>query len=73
VHVQVGHVESDSMGKFNVGDVVKLKSGGPPMTVVGHNDAERPPTVRVEWFPNDESVPLSASFPEDAVEPTEIN
>ena len=38
---------------FYVGDVVRLKSGGPRMTVAEVGDIEGQPTVLCTWFEND--------------------
>jgi uncharacterized protein YodC (DUF2158 family) len=35
---------------FKVGDVVRLKSGGPSMTVTGVGDSMGTPTVWCRWF-----------------------
>jgi uncharacterized protein YodC (DUF2158 family) len=48
---------------FKVGDIVKLKSGGPRMTVV---DAT-PETIYVAWFPGTQSE-SRADFPAEALE-----
>lgn len=40
-------------GRFAIGDVVTLKSGGPKMTVVGFEPApheHHPPRVKTNWF-----------------------
>ena len=51
---------------FNIGDVVQLKSGGPPMTVVKAGPNEKKiGTVWCEWF--EEKTQNSAVFPSDAV------
>ena len=41
--------------EFSLGDVVKLKSGGPPMTVggVGKNDVTSRPEAYCKWFDKD--------------------
>ena len=46
--------------KFNIGDIVKLISGGPDMAVVGNEML-----VQCAWFSGDDS--NSASFPADAL------
>lgn len=38
---------------FSIGDVVRLKSGGPSMTVAEIGDIEGQPTVSCTWFEND--------------------
>ena len=35
--------------EFKIADVVELRSGGPPMTVVGHDDDE-PPRLVCSFF-----------------------
>lgn len=35
--------------KFEIGDVVMLKSGGESMTVEGYDDADTPPRVVCIW------------------------
>lgn len=56
------------MSKFNPGDVVELKSGGPKMTVQGYS-AVGPgvptPEVRCKWFVNTEA--KSDKFHEDSL------
>lgn len=54
------------MSRFSVGDVVRLKSGGPKMTVTEDADDN---TVRCMWF--DGSTPRSEVFPDDVLEYTE--
>jgi len=36
--------------EFKVGDVVRLKSGGPPMTVTEVGKASEEPTIWCQWF-----------------------
>jgi uncharacterized protein YodC (DUF2158 family) len=51
--------------KFQVGNIVKLKSGGPDMTVqVVYDDAKV--TYRCQWFAGKKLE--SGSFPEDSLE-----
>jgi len=61
--------------KFTIGDVVKLKSGGPAMTVImslpirliENNPFYEPVNgVRCQWFANDEM--KTGDFPEDNLE-----
>ena len=55
--------------KFQTGDIVQLKSGGPKMTVVGYADifgTSDKKTVRCQWFAG--SKLESGSFPEDSLE-----
>ena len=54
--------------KFNVGDIVTLKSGGPKMTVTGTDkDVFSSKTiVWTTWFAGSKSEELS-SFPEEAL------
>jgi uncharacterized protein YodC (DUF2158 family) len=48
---------------FKTGDVVRLKSGGPPMTVTGMSQTG---SVICQWFWNNKME--SGSFPPDALE-----
>jgi uncharacterized protein YodC (DUF2158 family) len=50
--------------QFKAGDVVRLKSGGPKMTVTGM-DAEK---VWVSWFDDVKGEPKHAVFPKATVE-----
>ena len=43
--------------QFEVGDVVELRSGGPAMTVMGHDDDE-PPRLACSYFRGDELTTL---------------
>jgi uncharacterized protein YodC (DUF2158 family) len=55
-------------GRFQVGDIVKLKSGGPEMTVRG-----RAPTVGAydcQWFAGKKLE--SGRFPEESLEPASV-
>ena len=54
------------MGVYKVGDLVRLKSGGPIMTVI-EDAAFENQAVYVQWF-NDNNKEQSASFPEAALE-----
>lgn len=54
------------MFKFEVGDVVVLKSGGPEMTVCALFEGPVV-TVAVSWFTNTD-VLVDLVFPEDALE-----
>ena len=53
------------MSKFKVGDVVKLKSGGPKMTACGNEPGDTRYSIRVSWFNNGEI--LRGIFPPDAL------
>lgn len=61
--------------KFRVGQVVKLRSGGPDMTVEGielvgdHADPARlvDGSVAVVWFDSARCEPCRASFPPDSL------
>ena len=44
---------------FVVGDIVRLRSGGPPMTVWGIDPRG---DVHVVWFPKDDEPPLRDVF-----------
>ncbi len=50
---------------MKVGDIVRLRSGGPKMTVTAVVDDYGTPTVRCAWF--DGSRQSQASFPAAAV------
>ena len=53
---------------FNVGDVVKLNSGSPPMTVtVIGKDARGNPEISCSWF--HEFRPKSGAWPPEALAP----
>lgn len=53
---------------FKIGDTVRLKSGGPLMTVtnVGTNNSTGQPTIWTTWF-DDKSVEKNGHFPAGAV------
>jgi uncharacterized protein YodC (DUF2158 family) len=52
---------------FNVGDVVKLRSGGPLMTTTGTSvGPDRPMLFTCEWFDRDGHL-QHGSFPADAL------
>jgi len=53
------------MAKFNSGDVVKLKSGSPKMTVRGYHKND-PQMLTCIWFDDNEM--KAASFKEDSLE-----
>lgn len=61
--------------KHEIGDLVKLRSGGPRMTVTGFLNAAHQPggvqadTVWVSWFKADglNDAPVHANFHEDAL------
>jgi len=54
-------------GRFKVGDVVKLKSGGPEMTVnYRHDDGD----YYCQWFAGKKLE--SGQFPEDSLEPASV-
>ena len=52
------------MRKFNVGDVVRLKSGGPTMTVQGETTTNK---IICKWFVNNSDIKKS-SFAPDSLE-----
>lgn len=53
---------------FKVGDVVKLKSGGPAMTVTGEgSDMNGNPRVNCTWFGKDD-LEQNGAFPANALE-----
>ena len=54
------------MKKFKVGDVVRLASGGPNMTIIG--DGVAPGHVECQWF-DKHGQSQQGSFPEDALIP----
>ena len=57
------------MADVKIGDVVKLKSGGPSMTVTGIYHHGSGVVMNCEWFVNDED--HSAYFPPDALDEAE--
>lgn len=48
---------------YETGDVIRLKSGGPPMTVVGRNGL----TISCQWF-NESGELRTGDFPNFALE-----
>jgi uncharacterized protein YodC (DUF2158 family) len=48
--------------EFEVGDVVRLKSGGPKMTIVGGSDADTHGLL-CKWFPEEDSSGCGAAGP----------
>ena len=52
---------------LQVGEVVRLKSGGPPMTVVATGARAEPGVVECAWFDRDNAY-ATASFPPRALE-----
>jgi len=52
---------------FQVGDVVRLKSGGPKMTVTVIGDIYGTPTIWCVWFVSTKQE--TGSFPPNAIEP----
>lgn len=61
-------------GKFKVGDIVKLKSGGPAMTVKREHEeasSKQPDgTYACQWFAGKKLE--IGQFPEDSLEPTTV-
>lgn len=53
------------MSQFKIGDTVRLKSGGPIMTVTAVGDRLGTPTIWVSWF--DGMKPANDTFPPDAL------
>lgn len=51
---------------IKVGDVVRLKSGGPAMTVT-HTGNVQEPRCNCSWFAGNEA--MSGRFPADALQP----
>ena len=53
---------------FQVGDLVKLRSGGPKMTVQSVNDGQEGQLVHCVWFEQEQGSPHSHTFPAGALE-----
>ena len=58
------------MRAFEIGSIVRLKSGGPPMTVVGHPDHDIGGRIPCSWFASDNKR-LTDYFPREALEAAE--
>lgn len=58
------------MSGFQVGDVVRLKSGGPPMTVT--EPRTHSGNVAVNWFPSNEAKPEHSVFPGEALKAVDM-
>ncbi len=56
--------------KFKVGDIVRLKSGGPAMTVQQEVVEDDTDTVVCQWFVDGKKLEYGA-FPEGSLEPAE--
>jgi uncharacterized protein YodC (DUF2158 family) len=54
-------------GPLNIGDVVKLKSGGPKMTVTRLLTKNGEPTCVCEWFEDETNKNAAAAFPVEAL------
>jgi uncharacterized protein YodC (DUF2158 family) len=55
------------METFKTGDVVRLRSGGPPMTVVGTDQYDQVLYITVVWFEDHRE--KSGRYPAPALEP----
>ena len=55
------------MAEFKVGDTVRLKSGGPIMTVIRAGDVEGEARVWCAWFADDNER-KQTGFPPEAIE-----
>ena len=53
---------------FKIGDVVKLKSGGPKMTITTVGERYGTPTVWCVWF--DGTKKYDGTFPPESLEPS---
>jgi uncharacterized protein YodC (DUF2158 family) len=53
--------------EYKIGDVVRLKSGGPAMTITMVGDNYGTPTVWCQWFDHKHTL-QNGDFPPDAVE-----
>lgn len=56
------------MANFQAGSLVKLKSGGPEMTVLLEDSMGQ---LYCAWFPSWTEAPMYASFPAAALKPSE--
>ncbi len=56
------------MKKFNIGDTVQLKSGGPIMTIESFDEED----LNCVWFVNLTTEPLRQCFPSETVRKVEI-
>ena len=57
---------SKSNQEFKIGDTVKLKSGGPPMTV--NSITEETGEIYCQWFTEDEDKVREGYFPPDTLQ-----
>lgn len=68
--VTITQLGEEHMPTYKPGDIVKLKSGGPPMTVVKYEtniNGQPTGTVRCKWFAGAKLA--DGGFPEDTLEP----
>jgi uncharacterized protein YodC (DUF2158 family) len=56
---------------LQIGDVVRLKSGGPAMTVIATGPRAEPGVVECAWFDRDHTY-ARTSFPPRALEPVTL-
>ena len=59
--------------KFKIGDVVRLKSGGPNMTVSEYDTSETKNIVHISFFASDYVSVIQYSFDESLLEKVNLN
>lgn len=64
--------EQASDHKYKMGDVVRLRSGGPNMTVQGYTDLGTGEIVSCQWFDRAEKL-QKGNFREDALQGVDVD